>query len=328
MRCMISWRTGKAAARAGALLLLLLAGMAAARAATVELFAPRPFGYFIGDLITHEAVLTLDPGYRIEASALPRPRPVTYWLDLVSARLTELPEQAGGRRYRLTLAYQTFYAPLEPRALDIPAVPLVAIDGDKRLALSVPAWTFVSAPLREIASSRAANPMALQADLAPPPYPLGRDLRLAGGAAGLAAACLLALAVLRGWGPFATRRMPFSRAMPRLRRTLAGPDPAAAYAAGLVLLHRAFDAAAGRRLLAEDVPAFLAGAPQFAGEADAIARFFTASRMVFFGTDAEQARALLPADALVALSRRLAAAERNGARQPRAAAVAALGGAS
>lgn len=318
MRCMISWRAASAAARACAALLLLLLPGVAARAATVELFAPRPFGYFIGDVITHEAVLALDPGYQLAESGLPRPRPVTYWLDLVSARLTALPERAGGRRYRLTLTYQTFYAPLEPRALEIPAVPLVAADRDKRLALSVPAWTFVSSPLREIVSSRTANPMALQPDIAPAPYPLRDDLRAAGGAAGLAVASLLALAMLRGWGPFASRRMPFCDAARRLRRSLADAPTPEAYAAGLVLLHRAFDAAAGRRLLAEDVITFLAGAPRFAPEADAIVRFFAASRMVFFGMDPEQARAVLPADALLALSRRLAAAERDGGRRTHA----------
>ncbi|MDI4655292.1 nonribosomal peptide synthetase MxaA [Xanthobacter autotrophicus] len=292
---------------------------ASVRAATVELFAPRPFGYFLGDLITLEAVVTLDPGFRLEPGSLPRPRPVTYWLDLRRAELADLPQVNGARRYRLTLTYQTFYAPLETRGLDIPAVPLTARDGDHVLNLTVPAWSFASSPLRSLIAGGGANPMALQPDIAPRPHPLRTDLRRAGGAAALSLACALGLAGLRGWGPFGRRRPPFSAAARDMRRMLAAPPAAEAYSKALLRLHRAFDAAAGRRLLADDVPDFLAAAPHLATAADTIARFFHASRVAFFGQGPDAAMAEMAPEALLSLARRLAVAERKGAVRPAAA---------
>lgn len=299
------WRPA-ALALAGALLVAL-----PARAAGVDLYAPRAFGYLIGDTLTLEAVVTLDAGWRLDESSLPRPRPVTYWLDL--KRLDVKPETApdGAPRYRLTLTYQTFYSPLEPRALDIPAVPLAARNGDARQTLTIPAWTFVSSPLRELVASQRGNPMALQPDIRPRPYPLAGDARLAAVAAAVAAASLLAFATASGWGPFAGRRRPFALALRHMRR-LPDLDAPLGYEDALQLLHRAFDDAAGQRLFGEDVPAFLAERPALAGEAEAIQNLFTASRIAFFGDAPEKAMALLPPHALLDLARRLAAVERRG----------------
>lgn len=282
-----------------------------ARAAGVDLYAPRAFGYLIGDTITLEAVVTLDAGWRLDESALPRPRPVTYWLDL--KRLDVKPETApdGAPRYRLTLTYQTFYAPLEPRALDIPAVPLAARKDDARQTLTIPAWTFVSSPLRELVASQRGNPMTLHPDIRPRPYPLAGDVRLAAAAAAVAAASLLAFATASGWGPFAGRSRPFAAALRHMRR-LPDLDTPLGYEDALQLVHRAFDDTAGRRLFGEDVPAFLLELPVLKGEEEPIARFFTASRLAFFGDKPEQAMALLPPQALLDLTRRIAAIERRG----------------
>ncbi|MFG1348042.1 nonribosomal peptide synthetase MxaA [Xanthobacter autotrophicus] len=314
----IFWRTVRCRLLTAFLLGAALCAAAPVRAATVELFAPRPFGYFLGDVITLEAVVTLDPGFRLEPGSLPRPRPVTYWLDLRRAELADLPQVNGARRYRLTLTYQTFYAPLETRGLDIPSVALTARDGDHVLNLTVPAWSFASSPLRSLIAG-GANPMALQPDIVPRPHPLRADLRRAGGAAALALASVLGLAVLRGWGPFGRRRPPFSAAARDMRRMLAVPPAAEAYSKALLRLHRAFDAAAGRRLLADDVPDFLAKAPHLATEADTIAHFFHASRVAFFGQGPGLAMGEMTPEALLSLARRLAVAERKGAVRPAAA---------
>lgn len=307
--------SGRAAALALAALLL---AAAPAGAAGVDLYAPRAFGYLIGDTITLEAVVTLDAGWRLDESSLPRPRPVTYWLDLKSLGVKPETAPDGTPRYRLILTYQTFYAPLEPRALDIPAVPLAARKDDSRQSLSIPAWTFVSSPLREIVAGQRRNPMALQPDVLPRPYPLAADAGRAAAAAAVAIASLIAFAAASGWGPFAGRSRPFSIAVRHMRR-LPDLDAPLGYEDALQLLHRAFDAAAGRRLFGEDVPAFLANVPALAGEQEAIDRFFTASRIAFFGDDAEMAMALLPPDALLDFARRLAAVERRGGTRTEAA---------
>lgn len=312
------WRTVRRSLLQAILLSAAICVAAPARAATVELFAPRPFGYFLGDVITLEAAVTLDPGFKLEPGSLPRPRPVTYWLDLRSADLTELPAVHGARRYRLLLSYQTFYAPLETRGLDIPAVPLTARDGDQVPNLSVPSWNFAASPLRSLVAGGAANPMALQPDIAPLPHPLRADLRRVAGATAVGLASILGLAILRGWGPFGRLRPPFSAAARDIRHILAAPS-AEAYSKALLRLHRAFDAAAGHRLFADDVPAFLAGCPHLATEADIMAHFFHASRIAFFGKGADAAMVEMTPDALLSLARRLAVAERKGAARPVAA---------
>ena len=318
------WLASLPAARGAVLAFAgLLLATTPVRAAGVDLYAPRAFGYFIGDTLSLEAVVTLDAGWHLDESALPRPRPVTYWLDL--KRLDVKPETApdGGPRYRLTLTYQTFYAPLEPRALTIPAVPLAARrddarTGDARQTLTIPAWTFVSSPLRELVASQRGNPMALQPDIRPRPYPLAPDARLAAAAAIVAAVSLVVFAAASGSGPFAGRSRPFAAALRHIRR-LPDLDAPLGYEDALQLLHRAFDAAAGQRLFGEDAAAFLAARPALGGEARDIDRFFTASRIAFFGDDPNAAMALLPPAGLLDLARRLSAIERRGGTRSSAA---------
>lgn len=293
------------------LLLLALAWGAPVQAARVDLYAPRAFGYFLGDTLFLEALITLDPGYGLDRSALPRPRSITYWLDLKDVALKELKEQDGGHRYLLQLTYQSFYAPLAPQALTIPVLPLVAVDGAARLDLTVPAFTFIASPLREITKAAGGNPMALKPDMLPEPYDLRADYLRAAIALAVTLACLLLLAALRGWGPFARRRHPFALAGRRMKAVLSQGASEGAYQDALVLLHRAFDAAAGRRLLADDLPAFLDERPALAGEAGRIGRFFEASRIAFFGAGPQRAMALLPSADLLALAQRLTAVERS-----------------
>lgn len=294
------------------LLAILLLATAPVQAATVDLVGPRAFGYFLGDIIHHEAVITLDPGFRLEPGALPRTRSVTYWLDLRDVALAELPTMDGGRRYRLSLTYQTFYAALEPRPLVIPAVPLTARDGERVLNLSVPAWTFVSTPLREVFTSHAAPPLALQSDILPEPNPVRRSLAMFAVAAVAAFVGVAVLAWLDGWGPLARRHLPFTVAARQMHKLLSGPDQRGAYKSALLALHRAFDAAANRRLLADDLRWFMVQVPLLAPEVDEIADFFSVSRIAFFGDGADAAMTRLSPDALLTLARRLRTAEREG----------------
>lgn len=312
MRCSISFSTAERARRAWGRVLLLLALCwgAPAAAARVDLYAPRAFGYFLGDTLALEAVITLDPGYGLEGSALPRPRSITYWLDLTAVTLKELQAKDGGRRYLLQLTYQSFYAPLAPQVLTIPVLPLVAVDGEARLDLTVPAFTFIASPLREITKTAGGDPMALKPDMLPEPYHLKADYFRAAIASAAALSSLLLLAALRGWGPFARRRHPFVLAARDMTRRLSREPSEDAYKEGLLLLHRAFDGAAGRRLLADDVPAFIGERPTLVAEAAGIARVFEASRIAFFGDGPGRAMALLPPADLLAIARRLAAAER------------------
>lgn len=296
------------------LLLLALQGPHEARGAgRVELLAPRPFGYLIGDIFTHEVMITLDPGATLETASLPRPGPRTYWLDLVAVDVRDLGASPEARRYQLRLRYQSFYAPLEPKMLATPPLDLAVLAPDGRGSLEVPAWSFLMSPLREIVSTRAGASMALQPDVAPRPHDLALERGLVSASAGLALIVLAALAWLRGWRGFRKRHRPFELAARNIAKCLAAPPKLENYLDALLALHRAFDAAAGRRLLADDLRGFIDSRPGFRSLADEMARFFAASRQAFFGTGTDGATRLLPATELDRLARRLARLERAGA---------------
>ncbi|MDO9425759.1 MAG: nonribosomal peptide synthetase MxaA, partial [Methylobacterium sp.] len=88
------------------------------------------------------------------------------------------------------------------------------------------------------------------------------------------------------------------------------PDAEAAYGDALRALHRGLDATDGRRVLADDLPGFLARHPAYRPDAAGLADLLSASRLAFFGPGPAAARAALPWPHLEALARRLAAAER------------------
>lgn len=287
---------------------LLAAACAGAWAEEVTLYAPRPFGYVIGDTITLSADVELDPSLRVDPASLPQPRPVDYWLDLREVQLADHGTSGGVRRYTLDLVYQTFYSPLEPKRLTIPALPLVAVGEGRRVELSVPAWTFLMSPLREITGG-GGEAMTPRPDLPPRPVPTRRSLALA-----LAGLCIAALggallAWQQGWWPFHRRRdRPFLRAARSVRAAVAASPPD--YDAALRALHRAFDATAGQRLFAEDLTAFLAAHPDFRPVGPDIATLFAASRQAFFAANIPGAQRELPVARLAELAMRLRAIER------------------
>ncbi|MBS7538863.1 nonribosomal peptide synthetase MxaA [Ancylobacter lacus] len=289
----------------------------------VDLYAPRAFGYVLGDAFSHQVEIALDPAFTLDAAALPRPRAVTYWLELREVRLEDLGRHDGARRYRLHLGYQTFYAPLEPKRLEVPAVMLAATDGTRRVEARVPAWSFLMSPLREVSGAAPGEALRLRPDAGARPVPTGGALAQLAAAGGAGLLALAALAFQMGWWPFrpgASR--PFAAAARRVRRRLdasagemdsSSTSPhSSSYAAALLELHRAFDASAGRRLLADDLDGFLAARPGLAAAAPEIRRLFAASRLAFFGENIDIAKTCLPAAELGGLARRLARLERRG----------------
>jgi mxaA protein len=297
--------------------LLLFAPPAAAQDAaspivSVGTVEPRGFGYFVGDLLRREVVVVVAEPYELEPATLPAPGRLTYWLDLKSVAVSES-EPAGRRRYRLTLVYQTFYVPLSPTTRSLPPLTLRFTNGDRTVAAEVPPFDFVMAPLREVQPERPEEgPVGY---LRPDAVPQGvstRDSRIGFGA-GLIAV-LIALALLayhEAWWPFRRRQeRPFTRAARALRRLVRVPDDDA-YRKGLLDLHRAFDAAAGQRLLAEDVPLFLSAHGEYQPLTAEIDRFFSSSRRTFFANDMAGAAKAMPLPAVAALGSQLGAAERS-----------------
>ena len=299
-----------------AMLLLAVSGAlpASAQVRGVELYAPRSFGYVIGDALTLRAEIALDAPFALDPATLPTPRALNYWLDLRDVRLEDRGNHGGIHRYTLDLTYQTFYAPLEPRRLDIPALALSAVAGDRRVAVNVPGWSFLSSPLREVMTSTPGQAMALRPDIPPRPIPTAASRN---GLLASIVVTLLALAALAwqmAWWPFHRRpARPFAQAARAVTATLRPSASETAYRGSLLALHRAFDATAGRGVLAEDLPAFFAAHPAFRAVEGEVRRLFAVSRAVFFGGDGPRAQSDLPPGELLALARRLRAVEREAA---------------
>jgi mxaA protein len=300
--------------RSKAFLLALTWAASAAQAQpqtpAVRLLAPRPFGYFLGDVIHHEAEIVVEPEFRLDPASVPKPGPRTYWLDL---RAVETEEQAGAktRRYRLKLEYQTFYAALETRRLQIPAFAVSFTGGADRIRAEIPAWPFLASPMREIIPAKGEGWSYLRPDAHPQPFSSAFEQRAFVAATLSAILALAALAWGRAWPPFHERRgRPFAQAMRRVKKAAKLHPVEDAHREALLALHRAFDAAAGRRLLADDIGLFLQSRPAYLHLEPGVARFFAASRQFFFAGQAAQAMALMPIEELARLGGRLRAAER------------------
>jgi mxaA protein len=171
-------------------------------------------------------------------------------------------------------------------------------------------------PIRELFSDNKAeaSAVALQPDIPSPLVPIARLREGALGAAAVLAASLVLLAWHYAWGPFRRRpSRPFTRAAHFLKVNAVALGGEGGYRAAILKLHRAFDLAAGRRVLSDDIDGFLAEHPEFAPLGNDIERLFATSRQVFFADDAAQARAFMPLSDLADLGSRLGAAERSAA---------------
>jgi mxaA protein len=300
--------------------LVLLAFLTAATAAdptprieSIAVSQPRTFGYFLGDVIHRDIVLTLRSGAQLDTASLPRPGPINYWLELRSVGLDE--RGAGsGTRVRISLVYQAFYAALDPRRLTIPGSALKVSDGEVSEEAEIPEWSFVMSPLRELIPGKDTEASAVELRPDAPPHLLStapeRTALLAAALAGLVAFALLAVHL--AWGPFRRRPgRPFTEAARFLKANTAQLAGDGGYRAALLKLHRAFDVAAGRRVLPDDLAAFLAEHPEFTPLSKDIERLFVSSRSTFYGSDIARARTAMPVEAIAELGARLGAAERR-----------------
>lgn len=275
---------------------------------------PRAFGYFTGDILVRRVSILVDGTTELIRASLPKPGPLTYWLDLTQVNVEEA-KQSGERRFTVTLTYQTFYVPYDSKKLTIPSWSLRLAAGAQAEEAAIPAFTFTSSPLRELFPDKSGETAEtiLRPDGQPHSFPTQLLLAALMGSATVALLSLILLARHLAWGPFKRRaRRPFTRAARLIARyspegCRGGGDGAEA----LLLLHRAFDETLGQRMLAEDLGRFLVEHPEHAGCQAGIAQFFECSRRTFFAGIAAEASERETRSALLKLSRALAAGERK-----------------
>lgn len=308
---------------------------AAAAIDAVNIYEPRNFGYFIGDTLERDIEVITSDDTELFTAALPRPGPLTYWLDLVAVDHTE--RQANGRRiYDIKLKYQIFYSAIEATELDIPAFPLkfknpvsVALDeaapGDaeetaKKYSASVPALRLTIAPLRNLVLTDLMPEKTRELSEVLRPNVEAHEIAVAFKERALtfSGLALLGCGLLLLWHyaiwPFKKRSgRPFTQAERQIRDLLpyGAGDPS--YREALLILHRAFDETAGHRLFAEDTPTFTQQHPRFAGLAPRTKTFFESSRLYFFSDDRRAAEDHFPFESVKALAGDLAREERAAA---------------
>ncbi len=295
------------------ILLVALTDSSIAEVRGVHTFDPRAFGYFLGDTLERIVEIQTGPDDEIVPASLPRTGPSNYWLELRSIEHTST-HQGDGRVHRLKLVYQTFYAPIDPRKLLIPTTEITVRGPAGGETAAIPPFTFLMSPLREIFPEKSGETSEtfLRPDV-PPEFRRSGGLRTAAlTALALSALFLALLARDLAWWPFHRRpARPFSRAVREIGRSLA-MGSADGYKAALLALHRAFDTAAGHRLLAADVDTFLVDHPEHDDVRDQVTRFFTASRAVFFGDAQREGEIGMPPSELKELAASLARQERGG----------------
>lgn len=246
-----------------------------------EFLTPKPFGYVIGDEISHRIVVETRHNVELNVASLPKRGELNRWLT-VNAVEFERSKTDGGLRYTLDIRYQIFYAPLEVKMLEIPGFSLQFKQGAQAIEQAVPSWHFTISPLRELAVRKDDGGEYMRPDAEP-----GRIF-----AAGVKQRLYLSLLVffvsaaylshLFGYWPAWSRRGIFKRAERRLERL-----PEHDIASALIVLHQAFNTLNRKPLFEHRLDEFYRHSPGYRKLAEELNWFFALSNHYFFGGRSE-----------------------------------------
>ena len=126
----------------------------------------RDFGILVGDIISHQYTIITPKSFSLTSSSLPSEGKLSYWLVLNKVS-NSVSSNGETNRYTLSFDYQTFYAPLDVHHLVIPAIELSFSNNKKISTLTIPPWSFISSPLKELTPSGGDTSDFMQADITP-----------------------------------------------------------------------------------------------------------------------------------------------------------------
>jgi mxaA protein len=253
---------------------------------------PRAFGYQIGDTVSRTVTVDASDGLVLDESSVPQAGARGNALELRSVERRSSAEP-GGRRHELTLAYQVFLSPPEPRTLEMPGFVLRFQGQPRAQEVRVEAWPVTVSPLVPVEVSPRRGLGELQPD-APPPLIDTRFARWRLIAYGVVSLLLLAYVAHVYIGlPWWTRaHRPFTLAWRRLHGlTPTSADPQ--WREAFKHLHEALNRTMGEVVFEEGIGRFVKAQPHFAHLRDDLATFFRQSRLEFFGKEAEKGQQVL-----------------------------------
>ena len=230
---------------------------AAAQIVSVSLQpTPRSFGRFVGDLLTSTAVIAVRPGTVLDTRSLPAVGPVSAIADVRQVRVSGTPD-----RVEIQVTYQEFFAPGQVMRAELPGYTLTFSAKDMRFSAAVPGFGFVASPFRDDLQPTL-DPAQMRPDHAALQAEAPGAVRLMLGGLVL---IVIGLALFIRALPLASRRQPFAAVAARFARASRRANTSASETERDILLamHRAFDASAGKPVLAEDVDDFLFVPPAF-----------------------------------------------------------------
>lgn len=281
------------------------------RSGIVEQSLGRDFGILVGDIIEHYYVVQVPAAYSLTPASLPPSGEMDYWLQLLNSEYELIAENNQFRHYRLHFTFQTFYAPLDVRALTIPALTVRFIADDKAEQITLPAWHFTMSPLKEIAPRGVASDSNknafMKADLRPKTIPISGlqqqvwilSLTLLG--------LLLIWMSLKGYF-FAFTRSPFQQAFHQVKRLRKHHHEPSAFYQALQAVHLAFNRLAKQALFAHQVDTFVLQHAELKPYQQKIDDFYQLSTEVLYSE--QKAGSLNDFDQLLQLCRQLAGVEK------------------
>lgn len=282
-----------------------------ARIGIVEQSLGRDFGIVVGDIIEHYYVVQVPVNYNLTPASLPPNGDLDYWLELLNSDYQLITENNQLRRYRLHFTFQTFYAPLDVRALTIPSLAVRFTADDNAHQITIPAWEFTMSPLKEIVPRGVASDSTqnafMKADLRPTNISTA-DLKQQ---IWILAVSLIILVIfwlsLNGY-LFSFTRSPFQQAfheVKKLRKYHAEPS---AFSQALQAVHRAFNRRAKQALFAHQIEDFVLQHPELKACQQNIDDFYQLSAETLYSNQKKGDPADF--DQLLILCKQLAGAEK------------------
>ncbi len=245
----------------------------------------RSYGIMVGDMIHHRFLVEVKAPFSVIQSSLPQAGELTYWLELRDVSVSSK-ESDDTTLYLIDLKYQTFYAPLDVRSLNIPAITLDFSAGEQRAQLRLPDWDFTMSPIKEITPSGVGNEndvaAFMKAAIAPRNHALGELKQRAIVLTLAAAVTVILLLWINGLLP-KLGQSPFTYAAKQIRRRKRGGLKSNDdYLACLQAVHQAINRRARTTVFASQLDDFLIQFPQFGGLRQELSHFFQQSRAAFF----------------------------------------------